>query len=78
MRATAISSARASPTIQGTFSVPARLPRSWPPAVDKAFYPRAVFDIQRSDAFRGVNLVPRKREHINAKLFDIDGRLPTA
>ena len=73
--AAAISAALPKPTMPGTFSVPERRPRSWPPPSMSGS--RSILRIrlsheQRAHAFRPVNLVSRQRGHVDARLHDAE------
>ena len=76
--ARAIAAARPNPTMPGTFNVPDRMPRSWPPpSICAAIADRAALrrDIQRADALRPVDLVRRQRREVDVERLDVERHL---
>ena len=75
---TASSSATPRPTIAGTFSVPGRSPRSWPPpwrSGSRRTRGLASAHEEEPDALRPVELVAGDREEIDAVALDVEGEL---
>ena len=70
--ARAISAALPSPTMPGTFSVPARRWRSWAPPKNERLEPCAAANIEDADALGRVQLVPGDAEQMAADGLDVD------
>ncbi len=64
----------------GIFSVPERMPRSWPPPsiVAKLNARVTTTNIQSADALGSVNLVAADGQKVDVVLLDVDGNFPTA
>jgi hypothetical protein len=72
---------RPKPTMPGTFSVPARSPRSCPPAVDERLeFELAVLfaDVERADPLGTVHLVGGDGHQVDGNLVDVERNLPSA
>ena len=59
----------------GTFSVPARRPPSWPAPWMQRLQPHAAADVQHAHPLRGVQLVPRHGQQIDAEFLHVQRQL---
>ena len=61
--------------MDATFSVPARRPRSWPALEHERRERRAPADVERTNAFRTVELVAGQREQVDRQRTNVDPHL---